>query len=259
MDAQPLVSIITPSFNQAHYIEATIQSVLGQDHPRIEYIIVDGGSTDGTLDIIKKYEDRLAFWVSEKDKGQTDAINKGFARATGDILAWINSDDTYEPGAVSAAVNYLQEHPEVGMVYADCNFINEQGRVIGKFGSAQTDYRLLRQGYVHIPQQTMFFRADLWRQVGPLDPSFYFAMDYDLWTRLAARTELKYLPGQVWANFRLHTSGKTIAADDRCWPEMVRVHYRDGGSFLSVIVAKYYLRKLIAPLWNWRRKKMLNV
>ena len=258
MGKQPLVSIITPSFNQAHYIEATIQSVLGQDHPRIEYIVVDGGSTDGTLDIIKKYEDKLAFWVSEKDKGQTDAINKGFARATGDILAWINSDDTYEPGAVSAAVNYLQEHPEVGMVYADCNFINEQGRVIGKFGSAQTDYRRLRRGYVHIPQQTMFFRADLWRQVGPLDPSFYFAMDYDLWTRLAARTELKYLPGQVWANFRLHTSGKTIAADDRCWPEMVRVHYRDGGSFFSVIVAKYYIRKLVAPLWNWRRRRMLR-
>ena len=258
MDAQPLVSIVTPSFNQARYIEATIQSVLGQDYPRIEYIVVDGGSTDGTLDVIRKYEDRLAHWVSEKDKGQTDAINKGFARATGEILAWINSDDTYEPGAVSAAVNYLMEHPEAGMVYADCNFINEQGRVIGKFGSAQTDHRLLRQGYVHIPQQTMFFRADLWRQVGPLDPSFYFAMDYDLWTRLAARTELKYLPGQVWANFRLHTSGKTIAADDRCWPEMVRVHYRDGGSFFSVIVAKYYIRKLVAPLWNWRRRRMLR-
>ena len=259
MADQPLVSIITPSFNQARYIEATIQSVLGQDYPRIEYIIMDGGSTDGTVDVIKKYENKLAYWVSEKDKGQTDAINKGFARATGDILAWINSDDTYEPGAIAAAVKYLQEHPEVGMVYADCNFINEDGRVIGKFGSAQTDYRLLRQGYVHIPQQTMFFRADLWKQVGPLDPSFYFAMDYDLWTRLAARTALHYLPGKVWANFRLHTSGKTIAADDRCWPEMIRVHYRDGGSFFSVIVAKYYIRKWIAPLWNWRRRKMLNM
>jgi len=259
MTGLPLVSIITPSFNQARYIEATIQSVLGQDYPRIEYIIVDGGSTDGTIEMIKKYEGKLSFWVSEKDKGQTDAINKGFTRATGDILAWINSDDTYEPGAISAAVKCLQEHPEAGMVYADCNFINEDGRVIGKFGSAQTDYRLLRQGYVHIPQQTMFFRANLWKQVGPLDPSFYFAMDYDLWTRLAARTELKYLPGQVWANFRLHTSGKTIAADDRCWPEMIRVHYRDGGSFFSLIVAKYYVRKLIAPLWNWRRRKMLIV
>jgi glycosyltransferase involved in cell wall biosynthesis len=207
----PLVSIVTPSFNQARFLEATMQSVFSQDYPRIEYSVVDGGSTDGTVEIIKKYEGRLAWWVSEQDKGQTDAINKGFARANGEILAWLNSDDTYEPGAVSAAVDYLQEHPEVGMVYGDCNFINESGRVIGKFNSAQTDYRLLRQGYVHIPQQTMFFRADLWREVGPLDTSFYFAMDYDLWTRIAARSEIKYVP-QTWANFRLHTSGKTIAS-----------------------------------------------
>ncbi len=253
----PLVSIITPSFNQARYIEATIQSVLAQDHPRIEYIIVDGASTDGTVDILKKYEGGIASWVSEPDRGQTDAINKGFARAQGDILAWINSDDTYALGAVSAAVNYLQEHPEVGMVYGECNFINETGRVIGKFNSAQTDLRLLRRGYVHIPQQTAFFRAELWRQVGPLDPSFYFAMDYDLWTRMAARSRIQFVP-QTWANFRLHTSGKTIVADDRCWPEMIRVHYRDGGSFFSVIVAKYYIRKLVAPILKLRRRMMLR-
>ena len=257
MTDQPRVSIVTPSFNQARYLEATMQSVLLQDYPRIEYIIVDGGSNDGSIEIIKKYESKLASWVSERDKGQTDAINKGFEHATGDILAWINSDDTYEPGVVSEAVKFLHENPAVGMVYGDCNFINEDGHVIGKFGSAQTNYRLLRQGYVHIPQQTMFFRADLWKQVGPLDPSFYFAMDYDLWTRIAARAEIKYVP-QTWANFRLHTSGKTIAADDRCWPEMIRVHYRDGGSFFSIIVAKYYIRKLIAPLWNWRRRRMLG-
>src|SRR5262245_56312998 len=157
----PLVSIITPSFNQARYIEATIQSVLSQDYPNIEYLIIDGGSTDGTVEIIKKHEGRLAWWVSEQDKGQTDAINKGFARAGGQILAWLNSDDTYEPGAISKAVRYLVDHPEMGMVYGDCNFINEEGHMIGKFGSAQTDYRLLRQGYVHIPQQTMFLLAEL--------------------------------------------------------------------------------------------------
>jgi glycosyltransferase involved in cell wall biosynthesis len=256
--SQPLVSIVTPSFNQARYIEATIQSVLGQGYPRIEYIVIDGGSTDGTVDILKKYSGRIASWVSGPDQGQTDAINKGFAQAKGDILAWINSDDTYEPGAIEAAVGYLQEHPEVGLVYGDCSFINESGGVIGRFHAAQTDRRLLRRGYVHIPQQASFFRADLWRQVGPLDPSFYFAMDYDLWTRLAGRSQLSYVP-QTWANFRLHTSGKTIAADDRCWPEMIRVHYRDGGSFFSVIVAKYYIRKLIAPIWNWRRKRMLTM
>ncbi len=257
--ALPTVSIITPSFNQARYLESTIQSVLTQDYPRIEYLIVDGGSTDGSVDIIKKYADRLAWWVSEKDKGQTDAINKGFAHATGQILAWLNSDDTYEPGTVGKAVKYLIEHPEVGMVYADCNFTNEDGNVIGKFGAAQTDYRRLREGYVHIPQQTMFFRAELWQQVGPLDPSFYFAMDYDLWTRIAAKSEIKYLAGQTWANFRMHSSGKSVAADDRCWPEMLKVHYRDGGSFFAPIVAKYYVRKLVAPVWNWRRRKMLKI
>ena len=255
----PLVSIVTPSFNQADYLESTIHSVLEQDYPRIEYLIVDGGSADGSVGIIKEYADKLAWWVSEIDKGQTDAINKGFGHAKGQIFAWINSDDTYEPGAVSAAVEYLNEHPEIGMVYADCNFINEDGQVIGKFGAAQTNYRRLRRGYVHIPQQTMFFRAGLWHAVGPLDPSFYFAMDYDLWVRIANRTRIKYLPGQTWANFRIHTSGKTIVADERCWPEMLRVHYRDGGSLFSVIVAKYYIRKLIAPFWNWRRRKILKI
>src|SRR5215212_558711 len=252
-----LISIITPSYNQAPYIEKSIQSVLSQDYPRIEYLIVDGGSTDDTVNIIKRYENKIAGWTSEKDGGQTDAINKGFARATGDILAWINSDDTYEPGAVAAAVKYLQEHPDVGMVYGDCNYINESGRPIGKFNASQTNYRLLRQGSTRIPQQTMFFRADLWKQVGPLDPSFYFAMDYDLWTRIAARTEIKYIP-QTWANFRLHTSGKSILADERCWPEMIKVHYRDGSSFFSIIVTRCYIRKLMAPLWNWRRRRMLG-
>jgi glycosyltransferase involved in cell wall biosynthesis len=255
----PLVSVITPSFNQAPFLEETIRSVLEQDYPRIEYIVVDGGSADGSVGIIKRYAHKLAWWVSEVDKGQADAINKGFGRAKGGILAWLNSDDTFEPGAVSAAVEYLQAHPEVGMVYADCNFINEQGQVIGKFGAAQTDYKRLRQGYVHIPQQTVFFRAGLWHAAGPLDPSFYFAMDYDLWVRIASRAAIKYLPGQTWANFRIHASGKTIAADDRCWPEMLRVHYRDGGSFFAVLVAKYYIRKLIAPFWNWRRRKRLGL
>lgn len=256
--SRPLVSIVTPSYNQARYLEATLRSVLDQDYPHIEYIVVDGGSTDGSVGILEKYASRLAWWVSEKDQGQTDAVNKGFARARGEILAWINSDDTYEPGAVAAAVSFLRDRPEVGLVYGDAYYIDEDGRVIGRFPAAQTDYHRLRRGYVHVPQQAAFFRADLWRQVGPLDPSFYFAMDYDLWVRIAARTPLQYLPGQTWANFRLHGDSKTLASGDRCWPEMLKVHFRDGGSWFSVLAAKYLLRKMLGPIWDYRLRLRLR-
>ena len=218
--------------------------MLEQDYPNIEYIIIDGGSTDGSSEIIRRYASRLAFWVSEPDRGQTDAINKGFDRARGEILAWLNSDDTYKPGAVSEAVQFLQNHPQVGMVYGDADLVDESGKVIGKFPARQTDLRRLRRGYVHIPQQAAFFRASLWRQVGPLDPSFFFAMDYDLWVRLARLAPLSYVH-RPWANFRLHQAGKSVAADDRCWPEMVRVHYRDGGGWLSWLVFKARIRPLI--------------
>ena len=248
----PKVSIVTPSYNQARFLEKTIQSVLSQDYPNLEYIIVDGGSTDGSVEIIRRYADRLAWWVSERDKGQTDALNKGFGRATGDILAWINSDDTYNPGAIREAVEYLVAHPEAGMVYGDADLIDAEGAVIGRFPASQTDYRRLRQGYVHIPQQSSFFRAELWRKVGPLDPSFYFAMDYDLWVRLARQAPLHYIP-RLWANFRLHSSGKSVASDDRCWPEMLKVHWREGGTIFSWLVLKAYLRPLI---YGWMPMKL---
>ena len=254
----PLFSIITPSFNQVRYLESTIRSVLDQDYPNIEYIIVDGGSEDGSVEVIRRFSDRLAWWVSEKDRGQTDAINKGFARANGEILAWLNSDDTYEPHAITEAVGFLQSRPEVGLVYGDANFIDENGCFIGRFPAAQTDYRRLRQGFVHVPQQAAFWRADLWRKVGPLDPSFYFAMDYDLWTRLAALAPVEYT-ARLWANFRLHTQGKTISADERCWNEMLKVHFRDGGTWLGILPAKYAIRKIVAPLINARRRRKLHL
>jgi glycosyltransferase involved in cell wall biosynthesis len=250
----PLVTIVTPSFNQANYLERTILSVLDQDYPNLEYIIIDGGSTDGSLEIIQKYAGRLSSWVSEPDLGQTDAINKGFEKASGQILAWINSDDTYNPGAIREAVGFLQEHPDIGMVYSDADFINARDEVIGAFPAAQTDRTRMLRGYVHVPQQTTFFRANLWKKVGPLDTSFFFAMDYDLWVRLSALAPMVYYPHRIWANFRLHDDGKTIAADERCWPEMLRVHRREGGTWFSVIQIKYLLRRLLAPAINRRRK-----
>ncbi len=160
--AYPKVSIVTPSYNQAAYLAETMRSVLEQDYPNLEYIVIDGGSSDGSAEIIRGFADRLAYWQSQPDLGQTDAINQGFARASGDILAWLNSDDLLLPGAVSAAVRQLQAHPEAGMVYGDALLINAAGKKIGDFPAAQTDYRKLRRGYVHIPQQAAFFRAELW-------------------------------------------------------------------------------------------------
>jgi glycosyltransferase involved in cell wall biosynthesis len=205
---------------------------------------VDGGSTDGSVEIIRKYSDKLAWWISEPDQGQTDAINKGFAKANGDILAWLNSDDTYLEGAISEAVDYLEANPEVGMVYGDANLINDDGNILGRFPARQTDFRKLMRGFVHIPQQAAFFRAKLWHQVGPLDPTFYFAMDYDLWVRLSQLSTLHYHP-RLWANFRLHGGAKSLEADDRCWPEMVRVHRREGGNRFSWLSLKAAIRPLV--------------
>jgi glycosyltransferase involved in cell wall biosynthesis len=247
LPSSPLVSIVTPSYNQAPYLAAAIRSVLEQSYPHIEHLVIDGGSADGSLQILQEYGDRLAYWVSEPDAGQTDALNKGFARASGEIFAWINSDDLLRPGAVQQAVKYLSQHPEVGMVYGDADFIDEAGEKIGWFNAAPTDYKRLRRGYVHIPQQATFFRGRLWRMVGPLDPAFYFAMDYDLWVRIAAVTPIRYHP-RTWAAFRLHSDAKSLAAAERCWPEMMRVHRRLGGGFFSMMYAKYLLRRVLEPV-----------
>ncbi len=161
----PKVSIITPSFNQGQFLEASIRSVLEQDYPNIEYIIVDGGSKDNSVEVIQKYADRLAWWVSEKDKGHADALNKGFSRASGEILAWLNSDDIYFPGAVSEAVSILESRAEVGMVYGDADLIDDSGATVGQFGAKQTGYRQMLRGSVHIPQATTFFQRSARKNV----------------------------------------------------------------------------------------------
>ncbi len=252
----PLVTIVTPSYNQAAFLEHTIRSVLAQDYPHIEYIIVDGGSTDGSVDILRKYEKHLAWWVSEPDRGQSHAIRKGFERARGDILAWLNSDDLYTPYAVREAVEFLERHPDVGMVYADALYIDEEGYVLGKFPAAQTDYRRMMRGYVHIPQATTFFRASVYREVGPLREDMYYAFDYDLWVRIAKRYPIRYVP-RLWAYFRIHLNSKTVAGDDRCWPDMWRVYREQGGGLLSIMALKYVVRQAIGPWWRWRRKRWL--
>lgn len=254
----PLVSIVTPSYNQREYLEETMLSVLEQDYPKLEYFVVDGGSSDGSLDVIKRYQDKLTGWLSETDEGQTDAINKGFDLCQGQIMAWLNSDDLYYPGAISSAVEYLMDNPAVGMVYGDTDLINGSGDVIGRFNAQQTSFKRLMRGGVYIPQPAAFWRKDLWERAGPLDPSYYFAMDYDLWVRFAKISRIDYCP-KLWAKFRIHGAGKTTVSDDRCWPEMKKVYQREGGSPISVFMGKFYLRRLLGRWWNWYKIRRYNL
>lgn len=255
MAETPLVSIVTPSFNQAAYLETAILSVLDQEYNPIEYILIDGGSTDGSLDIIKRHANDFAYSLSEPDRGQADALNKGFAQAKGKYLAWLNADDRLKPNAVAEAVAFLEANPDVGLVYGDADFIDSQGRLIGRFAARQTDYLRLLRGYVHIPQQAAFWRSDLWKRVGPLETSLTFAMDYDLWVRLAKVSKILYHP-RLWAEFRLHADSKTIQNDMRAWDDMLKVHRREGGSFFSVMRAKYLLRRLLFPFIRYRRQRL---
>ena len=257
LSPHPKVSIITPSFNQGQFLEASMLSVLEQDYPNMEYIVVDGGSKDNSVEVIKKYQDRLTWWVSEKDKGHADALNKGFARATGEILAWLNSDDIYFPNAVSEAVSVLKDHPDVGMVYGDADLIDDSGVKVGQFASKQTGYRKMLRGSVHIPQATTFFRTDVWQQVGPLDLSLFFSFDYDLWVRIAKHSKVLYVPRR-WAKFRIHSAGKTIVNDDRCYPDMLRVLEREGGSWLSWLRLRMITRKLLYSWMPWRFRLQLR-
>ena len=206
----PLVSIIVPSFNQASFLAATLDSLLSQDYPCLETLLIDGGSTDGSLDIIRGYASRLTRWVSEPDAGQADAINKGLKMANGEIVAWLNSDDLYLPGAVSEAVQALQANPDVGMVYADGILIDEDDWVLDWHRYRQ--YGLLDLLCLDVLlQPTVFIRRRMLDRVGLLRSDYRLILDHELWIRIAAQGKLLHI-AQYWAVERTHPEAKTIAA-----------------------------------------------
>ena len=220
-DGSPLVSVVTPSFNQAAFLEETILSVVNQQYSNLEYLVFDGGSTDGSLDVIRRHEARISYWVSQPDAGQADAINQGFARARGEILAWLNSDDAYEPGAVAAAVKAFRAHPEADALYGDCAYVDDAGTVLTVFRGEPFSLAgyLTTEGYIHQP--TVFFRRRVIERVGLLDPGFHLCLDYEYWLRIGVACRWLYVP-RIMARFRLHPQGKTHARSTEFLLERLR-------------------------------------
>ncbi|MGN7613609.1 glycosyltransferase family 2 protein [Magnetococcales bacterium HHB-1] len=244
----PKISIVTPSYNQAAFIEKTLCSVLEQDYPDLEYIVMDGGSTDGSVEIIEKYADRLAYWISEKDRGQSHAINKGWQRATGEIFAYLNTDDTLLPGALKRIGEAFLAHPEAVCCFGDCDVLSSEQYLYTAKTHATGFRRLAMFGQVrYLQQPASFFRGETVRQIGYVNESLHLAMDYDLFLRLAAQGPFVSLSVPV-ATALLHTDAKTFTNMEAHWRERLKVAYTHGGWLAIGQLPDYFKYRLLNAL-----------
>jgi glycosyltransferase involved in cell wall biosynthesis len=243
--------IVTPSFNTGRYLGAAVQSVLRQDWPEVDYIVMDGGSTDESVDVLKSFGSRLR-WVSQKDNGQSDAINRGFAQSGGEILGWLNSDDTYAPGAFRAVAEYFAAHPDVDLVYGDADYTDAGGNFIAPCVHIEP-YSRRRLFYYSdfIVQPAAFFRRRAFDAVGGTDPSIHWAMDYDLWLRMVANgSRVAYLP-RLLAHFRWLAENKTATGGWGRLDEICRILQRQGydrPAYIRLERANIHAREALSSL-----------
>lgn len=255
MKKRPLFSIITPTRNQADFIEETIKSVLAQTGDfSIEYIIADGVSSDGTLEIIKKYEELLKNgdyplelksvdfkWWSRPDKGQPDAINKGFRAARGEIVAWINSDDIYEKGAFSEVAAAFRKNPGSGMIYGNYSEIDSRGKIVRPMKVMPFDLHTEIDAGNIIPTPSTFFKRQAVIDAGYINPRYQYAFDYDLFIKVAKLYPVVYVD-KYWSKFRLHESSKTVSMEKKFWPEEREISRAHGAQFFSRHLINHYSR-----------------
>lgn len=244
----PLVTVITPAYNQGIFLRETIESVLSQDYPNIELYVINDGSTDDTEKILQEYTGRIK-WETHKNMGQTPTINKGWRLTNGEIITWLNSDDTYLPGAVRKAVDYLQKHPETGVVYGDTILTSADGTPVGKSRTFPVfDYKnFVEQCDNTIVQPSSFIRRDVVRKVGELDPKFYYFMDWDLWLRTGLYFSIDFIPEEM-STYRLHAESKTVAQSLKAAPE------------LEYMYRKFLSREDLTPeIAGIKKKAMMNM
>ncbi|NIO17461.1 MAG: glycosyltransferase [Deltaproteobacteria bacterium] len=237
----PTVSVITPSYNQGEFLERTILSVLNQDWPNLEYIIIDGGSKDNSREIIERYAEHLTCWVSEPDRGQTDALNKGLKRASGKYVTWIGSDDVLLPGALTKMVAALEEHPFAGIVYGGVAFIDHQDRV--KKTLAYPDLsleKLLYHKHSTLAQPSSLVRREILDLAGGLDESLSYCMDYDLWIRLLTISRCVNLGDTILSGYRLHPESKTVGSYRKMALEKIMVNRKHTGDALNRVIYSHY-------------------
>lgn len=247
--SNPLVTVVTPSFNQAKYLEQTILSVLNQDYPNIEFIVFDGGSTDGSVEILQKYSSRLSYWKSEKDEGQSDAINKGWQMARGEICSYLNSDDLLAPGAVRKIVEAFQANPEAGIIFGDYEFIGPENNVVEEGKGRPCNHRtLLIHGQMpYIVQPSSFYRTSLIRQIGYLDKSLRLSMDYDLLLKLTRIAPAHYTPYTI-SQFRVYPDTKSYTLADKHWKETLKIKFRYNPIYSIKSILLYFRFRLFRIL-----------
>ena len=246
----PRITVVTPSFNQAAFLEQTLRSVLDQGYPDLEHLVLDGGSTDGSLEIIRRHAPRLAFWRSEKDGGQSAALREGFDRANGEVLAWLNSDDWYEPGALHAVAEAFAIDHAVDIVYGSIRHVDPSGRRLFD-AHLVLDWRILAWESEFVGQPAMFWRRGIYARAGGLDPTFHFAMDFDLVVRMLRAGARPAKLRRLLANFREHPSSKTLTIGAVGREEVARVRAREGwssGSAAARLARRWALR-------SWRFAK----